>query len=299
MTRESIDARRRTVLGLLGLAGAGFAAHAAGLKAPATAPAGWPVWAIRANGATIYLLGETPPRESDWADARIAALLGGCTALWTETNQVYREPQKVLLERYAVEAAHPLSSRLNADDRDRLRTAAATCKIELADLEPYRPWCAAALLQDTYYSVSGAKGKSADRVLATQAALRIPVQSEFAAKDDVIGWFGSMTPMQDVEFLRYTLDEVLAAPGKSALIYDEWAVGNPSRATTEVERFTRLYPELATMLTTERNDRWIPRFQSMLTTGSQTMVVVGLYHMVGPHGLLALAARHGLSVRRI
>lgn len=55
----------------------------------------------------------------------------------------------------------------------------------------------------------------------------------------------------------------------------------PRGATAEVERFTHAYRELARRLTAERNARWIPRFRAMLDGPDTTLVIVGLYHMVG------------------
>ncbi len=127
----------------------------------------------------------------------------------------------------------------------------------------------------------------------------ITQSSEFAAKDDVIAWFASLTPVEEVQFMRYTLDEILAGPAINARIYDEWTVGRPERATAEVARYTHAYPELAARLTTERNRHWIPRFKAMLTDHAPPMIIVGLYHMVGDDGILALAKRDGFEVRAV
>ena len=299
---DQVDVQRRTIVGMLAatMAAGAIGAHAAVALVQGKVKQEWPLWSLQNGRKKIYLMGETPPRPTDWHDVRVEQLLGDCAALWTETNQTYREPQKVLLQRFAMDPKRPLTSWLNTQDTARLRKAAAYCKVELADLAPYRPWCAAALLQDTYYSVSGAEGASADRVLSAQAAtLRVPTFSEFPAKDDVFAWFGRMTPVQEVQFLRYTLDEILAGPAAGARIYDDWASGRPERAAAEVARYSRAYPDLAPVLTTQRNQQWLSRFRTMFAGTGTPLVIVGLYHMVGPSGLLALAQREGISVRRV
>jgi uncharacterized protein len=295
---EVADKGRRTAINAIASAitlatSSALARNAGTLRAASK----WPVWTLERGAKRIYLLGQTPPRADPWHEPGIEKLVRACSVLWTETNDIYREPQKALLERFAVDPKRPLRDWLDRSDMDRLQKAVAYCKVDLAEVEPYRPWCAAAVLQDAYYAASGAKGASADRVLRAQAErTAIPLRSEFPSKDDVFAWFGGMTPTQDVQFLRYTLDEITAGPSANARIYDDWAIGKTGLATAEVERYSRAYPELAATLTRQRNAKWLPRFKSMLDEPGTAFVIVGLYHLVGTDGLLALASGNGMSV---
>ncbi len=302
MTHDAIHLGRRAAVGMLAGAalGAALCVRARGAVEETRDRPQWPIWSLTLDSRRLYLMGETPPRPNDWHDARIEKMLTGCGALWTETNNTYRTPQKALIERFAMSPSRLMSEWLNGADLERLRAAAAFCRIQTADLEPFRPWCAASILQDAYYAASGARGRSADRVLGSAAVeRRITQSSEFAAKDDVIAWFASLTPVEELQFMRYTLDEILAGPEANGRIYDEWAIGRPERATAEVARYTRAYPELAARLTTERNRRWVTRFKAMITGPAPPLIVVGLYHMVGNDGILALAKRDGFAVREV
>ena len=284
---------------------AGALAFAAGATLPAKilahpAPRGWPLWAIRRNDRTIYLTAETPPQSADWHDVRIEQLLTHCSDIWTETNNVYRQNQNELVRRYGVDPRHPLDSWLDAHDRARLAKATAYCGLKPDDLAQYRPWLAGSILEDQFYQANGWKGKSAREVLVDRAAHGgIPRHSEFKAKDDVFAWFGAFTPLQDTQYLRYMLDEVLAGPVHDAGIFEDWAAGRPGAAAAEVQRYSRAYPELAHKLTFERNQGWLARFEEMFASGSTPLVVVGLYHMVGPTGIPALARRKGLVVESL
>lgn len=262
---------------------------------------GWPLWAIRRGGKTIYLTAETPPQPANWHDVRIERLLTHCSAIWTETNNVYKRSQSELIHRHGMDPRHPLDSWLDAHDKVRLAKAAAYCGLKMSDLEPYRPWLVGSIIEDRFYRVVGWKGKSARDVLADQAAhTGIPRHSEFKTKDDVFAWFGAFTPLQDIQYLRYMLDEVLAPPASYAGIFRDWAAGRLEPATAEVNRYSHAYPELAHKLTFERNSGWLSRFDEMLASpGDAPLVVVGLYHMVGPAGILALAKRKGLAVESL
>ncbi|MDO1528190.1 TraB/GumN family protein [Fulvimonas sp. R45] len=295
---DIIDIRRRKFAGMLAaalVAGTGGLLPFKSLAKPAAR--GWPLWSIRRGGRNLYLTAETPPQPADWRDSRIEQLLAHCSSFWTETNNVYRQPQGALIQRYGMDPKRPLDAWLDARDKARLARAASYCKTHLDDLAPYRPWIVGSLLQDQYYRVAGWKGKSAREVLAGQATRAgIPWHCEFETKDEVLAWFGALTPLQDVQFLRYVLDEVLAGPAADARIFEAWTMGRRGLAAAEVERYSRAYPELAQRLTFARNQAWLPRFEKMLDAPGTPLVVVGLYHMVGPSGLLASASRQGWTV---
>jgi hypothetical protein len=188
-------------------------------------------------------VGETYPRPTDWHDERIEALVPGCSVLWTETNQIIRGDLKELVTRNGIDNATPLMVRLGADDRVRLEKAAALCKVPMASLKAFRPWLAGATLEDTFYQAMGLSGLAPDKVLSAKAqAAGVPLFSEFAVKDDVATWFGSMSPRQDLQFLRYILDEVLASRSAQAATFTDWGRGDFRRARGVVARIKQLYP---------------------------------------------------------
>ena len=85
---------------------------------------------------------------------------------------------------------------------------------------------------DDLVQAMGLSGLAPDKVLNTKAhAAGVPLFSEFAVKDDVVTWFGTMSPEQDLQFLRYILDEVLAAPGAQASTFTDWGRGDFRRAS--------------------------------------------------------------------
>lgn len=293
-----VDRDRRSVLQMIG------ATVAMGMLSPrwlVSYPAPrWPLWSIRRGDRFFYLTAETPPQPGDWHDARIEALLAKCPVLWTETNHTHKLTQQTLIARYAVDETRPLASWLSSDDERRLDQAASACHLDLTGLAAYRPWFVGSALQSTFYQVSGWKGMSARDVLVAKAAKSgIPLSSEFATQDDVFAWFGSLSPLQEIQFLRYCIDEALAGAQVGAAIYADWAAGNPAPAAAEVARYSRAYPELADKLTFERNRNWLPRFDAMLASKEAPFVVLGLFHMVGSKGILSLCKQQGLAVERI
>lgn len=286
---------RREVLMSLGALAFGIAR---GAGAAQTAPR--PTWPIESAGGQAYLVGETYPRPTDWHDERIEALVPGCSVLWTETNQIIRGDLKELVTRNGIDNATPLMVRLGADDRVRLEKAAALCKVPMASLTNFRPWLAGATLEDAFYQTMGLSGLAPDKVLSAKAqAAGVPLFSEFAVKDDVVTWFGSMSPRQDLQFLRYILDEVLRPRAHKRQPSQTGGVAISGEREASSLGSSNFIPELYEILVLDRNRKWVPRFKKMLSEKRPAMVVLGHVHLVGSDGVLAQLQAAGMTVRRV
>jgi uncharacterized protein YbaP (TraB family) len=266
----------------------------------ATEAAQYPLLEIKSGSGLVYLLGHTPPRQKDWSDSRIEGLLRTCGSLWIETNQTASVNMKELMQRYGIDPNKPLNSWLTPSDRERLSQAAKIAGVPEDSLQPFRPWLAGQALEGAFFGAQGFNGRNADQVLVAEATeAGISVSSEFATKEDAARWFSDLPPKQEVQYFRYILDEILTGHDEDQLIYRDWAGGKDSRAAESVAKMKRLYPELYRSLVVSRNRAWVPQIRSMLTKPKPTIVVVGMYHMVGPDNIQAQLRANGLRVKRI
>jgi uncharacterized protein YbaP (TraB family) len=269
-------------------------------RSSATEAMQYPLLEIKAGRGLVYLLGHTPPRPKDWSDLRIEGLLRTCGSLWIETNQTASVNVKDLMQRYGIDPNKPLNSWLNPSDRERLSQAAKIAGVPEDSLQLFRPWLVGQALEGAFFGAQGMNGRNADQVLVSEATeARIPVSSEFATKEDAARWFSDLPPEQEVQYLRYTLDEILTGHDENQRIYADWAAGKDARAAESVAKMKRRYPELYQSLTVSRNRAWVPQIRSMLTQPKPTMVVVGIYHLAGPDSIQAQLHANGLRVRSI
>jgi uncharacterized protein len=286
--------RRQAVLGLAALP-AGIAADRA-----LGAAASWPLWVVKSGAGRVYITGETPSGHADWSDVRIEGIAPGCDALWTEAGAVSREPVGPLIVRYGYDPKTPLLALLNGDDKARLKQAAALAQLPVEQLGSVRPWLAAYELEHAYGRATGHTGLSANQVLTADAKkVGVPIRSEFPAQDDTIAAYGTLSPLADLQFLRLTLDDILAAPGEIDRENADWAGGALGRATAKVADARRRYPELFHYLFVERNRQWAPRILDMLQQTKPSLVVVGNYHLLGPDSVLAQLRQHDLTATRM
>lgn len=99
------------------------------------------------------------------------------------------------------------------------------------------------------------------------------------------------SPAQEVQYFRYILDEILAGHDEGQRLYADWARGKDARAADWVAKMKQLYPELYRSIVITRNQDWVPRIRSMLTQPKPTMIVVGLYHLVGPDSIQVVSSK--------
>lgn len=289
--------RRQLMLTAMSAAVGGLTTNTA-LATPSTT-FDWPLWSVEGNGGKAYLFGGTPPRARPWRDVRIEQLLATCSTLWTETNNVRRGNINELVQRLGMDAQTPLSQRLNASEAERLIKASEAARLRHEELAPLRPWLAGFTLESAYHAhMDHSKSGSAEHtltVLAEQAGLK--VQSEFPAQDDVLVYMGGLTAEADVQFLSYTMDQILAGPKANERIFSAWARGDSAPAERVVLGLKANYPALYDTLVLGRNRNWVPRFDAMLRADKPALAVLGLYHMAGPDSVLVQLQSQGWTVR--
>lgn len=268
--------------------GLGLSGIVAAREAESVATSPWPLWSVEKAGRTIYLMGQTPPRATAWNDARIESLVETCGEIWTETNQVRRKEPKSLVMTYGLNMEKPLSERLLTADFLRVKQAAELAKLPLEAIAPMRPWLAAFTIESAYYAAMklDQQGTAESVLLRGAKKFNITQASEFEAQDDVIQFMGEMSAEEDIQFLQYTLATILAGATERERIYAAWARGDHAPAAEFVANMKRLQPDLYNKHITGRNRNWLPRFAAMQKKPKPSLVIVGLYHMVGPDSLV-------------
>ncbi|WP_419262265.1 TraB/GumN family protein (plasmid) [Caulobacter sp. ErkDOM-C] len=259
----------------------------------------WPLWALRKSGQVVYLTAQTPPRPTAWSDTRIENLIGSCGAIWTETRSVWRGNPNTLVRKYGLNLESPLSGSLSGPDYADVRKAAEIAKVPLDSLEPMRPWLAASQIESAYFKEKGLKEQgTAERVLLSKISSdKIRHASEFDAQDDVITFMGEMSKEEDVQFLQYTVKQIISGTAESERIYGAWANGNRDPATEFVAEMKRSQPSLYAKHVVGRNTNWLPHFTEMQKEAKPSFVIVGIYHMAGPDSLVEYLKQDGWEAK--
>jgi uncharacterized protein len=151
----------------------GFLVALVMLFAPAIARAEPAMWVIRDADSTIYLIGTMHllKHDAEWNSEKVKKTVHESTELWLEIADFDNEAALApMMMKLGLDAEHPLSSKLNAEQKKKLEKLAGTYGIPAATLEPLRPWLASIVLGMGPILKAGYDPKAGvERVLAAQA----------------------------------------------------------------------------------------------------------------------------------
>lgn len=244
---------------------------AAAALAPAAAPAdsAGPVWSIhRPGGGTVYLAGSVHVLA---AAAYVSA-------------------------HGRIEGDGSLRTLLGAARFARVDAEARALGLPLDSVAQLEPWAVALALtqlQLTKLGLDPAQG--VEQQLTTRAGADGKPIEGLETLEEQLGMLDGLSYPDQARFLELTADEAETIATELDAMLAAWRRAD-TRALerlllAEYERLPALYRPLVT----DRNRRWLPRIEALLARSDDTLVVVGAMHLVGPDGLLALLARHGLA----
>lgn len=100
------------------------------------------------------------------------------------------------------------------------------------------------------------------------------------------------------------LDEALRPRDEMLKRFDElhgfWRAGDADAIERlMIEELMEKTPATGKLLNEDRNRRWLPQVESMLSGGENALVIVGALHLVGDVGLVELLRAQGYSVERV
>ena len=279
---------------------AAFAALTLTLATPAIAEP--PVWIVRDADSEIVLFGSIHvlPEGLDWRPAAVEEALRDADDLWFELPV---DPGSDLaaaqaaVKRGMLPAGQTLSKLLTPDDQARLERVASRYGLAPAFLDRMQPWFAEVALAATAYQAAGAK---ADHGVEKTIAATAPATAQrraFETVDEQIAIFADTPREAQVASLATTLREMETDPRAFDDLIEAWMRGDT--AALEAEALAPLKvaaPVLYRRLVTDRNERWIAGLRRRLAGSGETVVVVGVGHLVGPEGLPARLRALGYSV---
>jgi len=280
---------------------AGCALTLLGAAAPAAAePA---LWVLKDEDSTIYLFGTVHVLRPgvEWRSEKIRKALGESSELVLEVTGM-DEPQKVapLLQAYGLDRETPLSTKLDADDREKLAAAAKVLGLPASALEPMKPWLAAMTLSMAPIVKAGYDAQSGVELVLTGEAKSVgkPLGS-LETVEQQIRFLADMPEPAQKAFLSATLDDVDDGAAQLDRMVAAWQAGDVAALEAAfIEETRRDYPALYDVAVVRRNRDWAGQLKTRLAGSGVSFVAVGAGHLVGPDSVQAELAKLGLKVER-
>lgn len=290
---------------------AGAVPHARGL-----------VWRASKGAAHMVIAGTyhlDDPRHDALAD-RLLPALADAAALLVEAG-----PDEQDRLRHAMLAdptlvidpdGEPLSDRLAPDEWEALAEALAGRGIPAPMADRIRPWYASVMLGIAPCTVvdmarDGGAGGLDQRLIELAEAQSLPVRA-LEPWDTLFTMFAGLTAEEEIDLMRSALagasqaDDLAVTTANAYFTGRAWEIWLLQRHLANESRLTaaELDAQLAmtqALLLDERNRDWVPQMaaaaQEAATAGGKgIMVAVGLLHLPGEAGVLALLERDGWQI---
>lgn len=273
------------------------------LLATAAAPAAAepPVWTVRDADSMIVLFGSVHvlPAALDWRPAALDAALATADDLWFETPvdaENEAAASRAALASGYLPAGESLSALLSPDGRARLDRLCGRLGVSPAAIDRLRPWFADVTIGVLALTQQGASVTTGvERILADAAPGA--QRRAFETPAEQIAFFAEAPLADQLASLEDTLKQLDEDPAYYDRLIDAWAEGDTGAiealGLTPMKQVS-LY--LYDRLIVQRNRRWAEAIAGRMAGAGETVIVVGVGHLVGPDSVPALLRARGFRV---
>ena len=274
------------------------------LLLPAAAIAKPALWVTKDADTTIYLFGTVHllPNDADWHDATLDRAVADSQALYIELTDDDQGNMMALVLRYGLDAAHPLSSQLDADEQQRLRTAATEAGVPggMQALNVMRPWLAALTLTTAPLLKAGLDPEhGVDKQLKAQMSAAGKQVFGLETAEQQMRFLADMPQEVQLDFLRSAMRDADKGPTQLIRLIDAWKDGDVATiARLEDEDMRQTAPELYQRLLVQRNEAWATKIAALLQQPGTVFIAVGAAHLAGPDSVQAQLHKLGIEAAR-
>lgn len=271
------------------------------LLTAASAAAEPPVWTVRDADSTVVLFGSVHvlPADLDWRPDALDAALLKADDLWFETpvdDANAAEAARVAQARGFLPGNQSLSALLSSDGRDRLDRISGRLGISPAGVDRLAPWYADVTLGIVTLMRQGATvSAGVERTLADAAPGA--ARRSFETSTQQIAFFADAPLADQLASLEDTLKQLDEDPAFYDRLIDAWAAGD-TKAIEDLglTPMKQVSVHLYDQLIVQRNRRWVEAITERMKGSGETVIVVGVGHLVGPDSVPALLRARGLIV---
>ena len=263
------------------------------------------VWVVKSPTATVYLAGSCHVlRASDHP-------------LPAEFFSAYADSRKVVLEASLSDMEKPeylgkLMLAATYNDGTTLKQhlspqayskAEAFCKERNYPIEQYqsfRPWMFAMTLTMSEMARIGADANNGvDYFFNEKAQKDQKMLGSLETVDQQIGFLTMMDTIMSNEQIIETIDELTQINTVGPEILNAWKKGDEAKIEALNLNELKNYPKLYQALIVDRNRKWISNIEGYLSSSENTMVIVGVAHLVGNNSVVDLLRKRGYKVVKL
>ncbi|MGN6329739.1 MAG: TraB/GumN family protein [Rhodanobacter sp.] len=263
------------------------------------------LWVAKDADTTIYLFGTVHllPNDTDWHNDTLDRAVADSQTLYIELTDDDPANMMALVLRYGMDAAHPLTSQLDAAEQLRLSTAATKAGVPggMQVLNMMRPWLAALTLTTAPLLKAGLDPEhGVDKQLQARMAAAGKAVLGLETAEQQMRFLADMPHAVQLDFLRSAMRDVDKGVAQLDEVIDAWKNGDVAAiARLEDEDMRQTTPELYQRLLVARNQAWATKIAAMLQQPGTIFIAVGAAHLAGPDSVQAQLNKQGIETPRL
>jgi uncharacterized protein len=262
------------------------------------------LWVAHSATATVYFFGTIHLLKHDtpWRSDKLDQALAQSKGLWLELSDAFDTAAAgPLVQQYGIDPEHPLSTKLDANERERLDAVVRKEGLgSAAAFESFRPWMAALVISVTHIVRQGYNTSSGvEKILSDEmTAAGKPIYG-LETIEQQLHFFTTLPPGTERQMLDQAMDDVDAESDKTDAIITAWIAGDVATLAKLIDQdIAANEPDAYRALVVNRNIAWAKYIEQLLKGPGVSFIAVGAGHLAGPDSVQAQLAKHGIEVQR-
>lgn len=287
-----------------------FVALFAAGTAPAADPAavGKPspaLWRVRNGASTVYLFGSLHilPKDYAWTTPEIDAAMTASERFVFEVpidEAALAEEKKFIVENGLYGRGQSLRHYLSQEEYRRYSVTMRMAGLKPREFERYRPWLASVMLGLAYLHRQDFTALAgADETILAFAQARGKNVEYLETPTEQMALIMHGDQRTQMKALKSLIGGLSRSRLQETLLRETWASGDAAKFSAIIDGYFEDRPELRESLIDRRNRNWISTMKPYLESGGTTLVTVGVAHIGGEMGLLALLCGANYDVERV
>lgn len=207
--------------------------------------------------------------------------------------------QQLMLQKGASTDGTFLHQNVSKETYESVATRAKELGIDIRLLNSFKPWIVATTMAAVKLQQLGFDSKlGIDRYFADRAIRSNKPIGGLETAEFQLGLFDQFSAKEQELLLRQSMNEMDHLERNVAEIVRAWKSGDVGSLEKHLLAGMRDYPEIHQKVIEDRNRRWLPQIEGMLSRGENALIVVGAAHLLGTNGVIQLLKSRGYRVEQ-
>jgi uncharacterized protein YbaP (TraB family) len=260
------------------------------------------LWKVSSESTTIYLLGSIHLlKEEDYplSEKMLAAYADADELVFEVHPDSLEAPelQGYVLQNAMYEEGKTLMSELGEADYDEAKALSDELDLNIGMYSTFKPWFVSiAIAMAEMQKLGFDPTQGVEMYFAGLARTDEKPMSGLETARYQMGLFVGLSDELQKDMLMYTLRQMSDIENELDAIVSAWKTGDLEGLERTLNKSLDEFPEIHKRLVTARNINWVEQIERFMDEGKTRVIIVGVGHMPGDKGLIALLEKQGYQV---